>query len=158
MLTPDDPRPHSVVIPAYNNADLTTACVDSIRAHSDTEIVVVDNGSEWPQPHGDITITVTPNRGFARACNIGASAAHGDIIVFLNNDTVVTENWLDELLYPFEDEAIGVTGARLTYPDGTLQHAGVTLDFVDGVLTAHNILTDEPSGIVAAGSTTATKT
>lgn len=121
-----------------------------MKAHSDTQLVVVDNGSHWPQPHGDITLTVTPNLGFSRGCNIGASAATGDILVFLNNDTEVHEGWLDALLRPFEDEAIGITGARLTYPDGSLQHAGVTLDFIDGILTAHNVLTEEPSGLVAA--------
>jgi GT2 family glycosyltransferase len=74
----------------------------------------------------------------------------GDPIVFLNDDTEPEPGWLEALCVPFADPAIGITGARLTYPDGRIQHAGVYLDRPGGVLTAHNVLTDEPSREVDA--------
>jgi O-antigen biosynthesis protein len=59
------------------------------------------------------------------SCNRGAAAARGDYIVILNNDTEVTPRWVDELLYVFENfDGVGMAGAKLLYPNGTLQEAG----------------------------------
>ena len=65
---------------------------------------------------------------FSRANNQGAMAATGDFLVFLNNDTeIITEDWLQHLLYYAEQPDVGAAGALLIYEDRTVQHAGVAL-------------------------------
>ncbi len=127
----------SIVIPCWNRVEYTERClgalVDSIGDHVSFEVVVVDNGSTDATPElcagleGDVqVITNDRNLGFARACNQGAAAARGRYIVFLNNDTEPRQGWLDALLRTIEEEpAAGIVGAKLLYPDGTIQHAGV---------------------------------
>ena len=63
---------------------------------------------------------------FSAACNRGAAAARGELLLFLNNDIeVVDPSWLDELVRWAELPEIGIVGAKLLYPDRTIQHAGV---------------------------------
>ncbi len=146
------PRPCSVIIPAFGRWDLTEQCLKSLQ-DTDAEIVVVDNGSEDDTAElvdADIVVNIWPNRGFGRACNAGAAVASGEVLVFLNNDTEVTDGWLDPILEPFDDLRVGIVGNRLIYGDGRIQHAGVYLDRPGGCLTAHNVLTDEPSRDVEA--------
>lgn len=121
-----------VVVPTLNRGDLLAQCVDAVQTTAGLTPVVVDLG--WP---------------FAEHCNYGATWP-GDPIVFLNDDTIPQDGWLDALLAPFADPTVGITGCRLTYPDGTIQHAGVYLDRPGGVLTAHNVTSDEPSRDVEA--------
>jgi GT2 family glycosyltransferase len=65
---------------------------------------------------------------FSRANNQGAMAATGEFLVFLNNDTeIITEDWLQQLLYYAEQPEVGAVGAVLIYEDRTVQHAGVAL-------------------------------
>jgi tetratricopeptide (TPR) repeat protein len=69
------------------------------------------------------------NLGFGKACNQGASAARGKYLVFLNNDTIPQEGWLNALVLEADSDAsVGVVGSKLLYPDGTIQHAGVVRD------------------------------
>ncbi len=125
----------SIVIPVYNKVDYTYRCLKSIIEDSHTqipyEVIVVDNASSdntadlLRNTKGLIPIINQENKGFVGACNMGADKARGRYILFLNNDTQVTEGWLDSLLKPFEeDKNVGITGAKLLYPDGTLQEAG----------------------------------
>ncbi len=66
------------------------------------------------------------NAGFASACNDGAAAASGEWLVFLNNDTIAQPEWLDSLLrYASDRQNIGFLGAKLLFPNGRVQHAGV---------------------------------
>ncbi len=128
----------SIIIPVCNNLELTRDCLDAIEKHTESgsyEIIVVDNGSTdgTPQLLEDKAsqkklkpIFNSANLGFARASNQGAQAAAGDYLVFLNNDTVVTPGWLTELTRgAAKDENIAAVGAKLLYPDDTVQHAGV---------------------------------
>lgn len=72
------------------------------------------------------------NVGFVGSCNAGAKAARGQYIVLLNNDTQVLDGWLDAMLKTFEQfPDTGLVGARLVYPDGSLQEAGGMV-FQDG--------------------------
>jgi O-antigen biosynthesis protein len=139
----------SIVIPLYNRWDLTRNCLDALTTSTPEpfELVMVDNGSTDGSAAQRCHVRNLRNRGFAVACNQGAQYAEGDIVVFLNNDTLPQLGWLAPLVAPLEDGTAGITGARLTYEDGTIQHAGVDVNlsrsFGD---EARNILTDEPSG------------
>lgn len=64
------------------------------------------------------------NLGFVGACNAGAEAARGELIYFLNNDTLVQDEWLDALCDTFEDPTVGVAGSRLLFGEGKLQECG----------------------------------
>ena len=100
----------SIIIPTFNRLDLTRACLNALRANTpaaDFEIVVVDNASTDGTPDflaaeqtaGRLrAICNANNGGFARACNQGAAAARADILLFLNNDTQVTDGWLAALV------------------------------------------------------------
>src|SRR5438270_9323946 len=110
----------SIVIPVWNQWEMTRACLDSLRPTLGLrdEVIVVDNGSEDGTKAGlgrfpwIKLITNEENRGFAVACNQGAAVAGNEVIVFLNNDTLVAGRWLDGLLAPFADGTVGATGPR----------------------------------------------
>jgi GT2 family glycosyltransferase len=131
----------SIIIPTCNNLGLTRQCLESIRAGTglgDYEIIVVDNGSSDGTPDflreqqaaGHLNAILNPeNLGFARASNQGARAAAGKYLVFLNNDTVVTSGWLRELCRcAGEDDRIAAVGAKLLFPDESVQHAGAVFN------------------------------
>lgn len=68
------------------------------------------------------------NRGFAAACNVGAALARGEYLIFLNSDLEFRPGWLKPMLAAAErDSKVGAVGARLLYPDGTIQHGGIFL-------------------------------
>ena len=113
----------SIVIPVYNNLALTTTCRASIRrnTHLPYELLIVDNGSEEPvafdaEQNNIRVIRNEKNMGFAAAVNQGIRATRGDYVVVLNNDTVVTPGWLDQMLDHFEkDPMIGVLAPLTNY-------------------------------------------
>lgn len=125
----------SIVIPVHGKADLTRACLDGVLADlpGDCEVVVVDDASADSTPqlldgYGAAIRTVKreENGGFAAACNDGAAAARGDLLVFLNNDTEPGTGWLEALRGYAEAHAeAAVVGAKLLYPGEVVQHAGV---------------------------------
>lgn len=110
----------SIIIPVHNQLALTRLCIGSIREHTrpgSYELIVVDNGStdgtaEWLERQPDVRlIRCAENEGFPAACNRGLAAATGDNILLLNNDTVVTPRWLDNLLGALHSRAeIGAVG------------------------------------------------
>lgn len=139
----------SIVIPHYGAAGLLDRCVAAIVWHTaDYELVVVDNGT-GVAVDANIVIRNQENRGFAVACNQGAAAAHGNHLVFLNNDTEVQAGWLEPLVAHLE-RGVGIVGSRLVYPDGSVQHAGVSLRRADGVLVAENRRGEFAEGLVEA--------
>jgi len=124
----------SVVIPTFNRSDLLDACLTAlIETAPATEVLIVDEGLP-----------------FAEQCNLGFDRSSGELVVFLNDDTIPHVGWLEALTVAFEDPRVGMTGAKLLYPDGRIQHAGVYFDRPAGVLTAHNRTTDTPSRFVQA--------
>jgi glycosyltransferase involved in cell wall biosynthesis/GT2 family glycosyltransferase len=158
------PRPHvSIVIPVHGHLDLTRQCLEAVRRTTDpstTEIVVVDDASPdgtaaWlREQESDGTlkaIFLSPNRGFATACNAGAKAASGKTLVFLNNDTIPEAEWLDALVRTLEENpSAGMVGSRLLYPNRTIQHAGI--HFQPGGMPFHvhrGLPADDPSVLVA---------
>ena len=115
-------RKTSIIILTYNNLDKTKDCIESIRKYTDKdsyEIIVVDNNSTddtklFLEEQDDIKVIFNEsNVGFPMGCNIGiANAEETYDILLLNNDTIVTKNWLSNLkkcLY--SDEKIGAVGA-----------------------------------------------
>lgn len=126
----------SLVIPIYQRADLTRTCLDSLVAAGldGVEIVLVDNASTDGMPtlldewEGSArVIRNSANLGFATACNQGARAAAGPVVVFLNTDTEVHDGWLQPLLAAVDDPRVGLAGPRLLYPNGRVQHVGMAL-------------------------------
>lgn len=112
----------SIIILTYNNLEYTKLCIDSIRKYTEKdtyEIIVVDNHStdgtvEWLKEQKDLRLILNDeNYGFPKGCNQGIQIAKGDNdILLLNNDVVVTPNWLTNLkkcLYSNND--IGAVGA-----------------------------------------------
>jgi GT2 family glycosyltransferase len=136
----DDPVV-SIVIPVHGKIELTRRCLASLAAHPSSlgfEVIVVDDASpddsaaQLSQYEDVRLISLESNVGFGQACNRGADAARGQFLVFLNNDTEVTDGWLDALHGTFVVEpTAGLVGAKLIFPDGTLHEAG-SLIFRDG--------------------------
>jgi len=96
----------SIIIPMYNQNDLTKQCIEAIRhTTSDYEILVIDNGSEVPFqiPGSDVEIIRhEKNLGFPVAVNQGIEATNGEIICLLNNDVIVTKGWAEKLVSKLE--------------------------------------------------------
>lgn len=135
LVFPEVDKPDvSIVIPVHNKFPVTYHCLASLilaANRASFEVILVDDGSKDDSTRipelikGVQYIRNDEAEGFIRACNRGAELARGKYIVMLNNDTEVTANWLDELMWPFEHfDRVGMTGAKLLYPDGTLQEAG----------------------------------
>lgn len=116
-----------IIIPAYNQVGHTKRCLSSVREYStDYRVIFIDNGSDLAEldetvnelrnmPH--TLVRNTRNLGFVKAINQGICLSTAPYIVFLNNDTKVTKNWLEKLQYPLEQELeIGATGPVTTTP------------------------------------------
>lgn len=127
----------SIIVPVHGRAQLTQRCLDTVLAElpADVELLVVDDASPDETPellagYGDLikSVRLEENAGFARACNEGATLARGELLVFLNNDVEPCAGWLEALRRHAEEnpEAVAV-GAKLLYPNGTVQHAGVVV-------------------------------
>jgi len=153
----------SVIIPLYNEADLTEACLAALIGATPPdlyEVVLVDNGSTdatgalLDSLDGDVTIIRNPvNLGFAKACNQGAAAAQGEYLVFLNNDTEPQPGWLEPLVGTADAHPrVGAVGSKLLYPDGRLQHAGVWIvdNRVHGILEGRHRWHGEEDGVAEA--------
>ena len=131
----------SIIIPSKDQVPLLDACVRSIferSTYDNFEVIVVENNSVRPetfsfyeelkQRYGAKLRVVRWEHefNFSKIVNFGASHARGDYYVLLNNDTeVITGSWLELLLGNCARSEVGAVGARLYYPDDTIQHAGV---------------------------------
>jgi GT2 family glycosyltransferase len=128
----------SVIIPVWNGINDLPACLSALaeQSHASLEIIAVDNAStdgsaDWiASHHANVRlIRNAENQGFGGACNIGLAAAKGDVLVLLNQDTIVQPEWLAALVNVFAEGAtIGMAGSKALFPDGTIQHAGATID------------------------------
>jgi GT2 family glycosyltransferase len=124
-FTPPDRAPAaSIVVVTRNGLVFTRLCLESLLAETgmrDFEVVVVDNGSddgtvdylhELAECDGRIRVIVNGhNAGFAAATNQGTAMARGDMLVFLNNDTIVSAEWLDRIASHLNNASIGLVGA-----------------------------------------------
>lgn len=123
----------SIIVPVYNDYRVTVNCLEAVQRYSkgcDYEVVIADDASTdltasiSKRMRGLIISRTQENLRFLKNCNQAAQHARGEYIVFLNNDTAVTEGWLASLLEPFDDKEVGVTGPMLLFADGVLQEAG----------------------------------
>jgi GT2 family glycosyltransferase len=131
----------SIIIPTRDQAALLQRCLTGIREKTDyapIEIVIVDNGSTKPETHAflrdvamDPRIQIVSDAAeynFSRLINRGVRIARGEILALLNNDVETDKSdWLREMVSHAVRPEVGAVGARLWYPDGRLQHAGVVL-------------------------------
>jgi GT2 family glycosyltransferase len=124
----------SIIIPVFNRVKLTVRCLESIAAAAGEgalEVILVDDASTdgtaeaLGQVSGLRIVRHDANRGFIHSCNRGAREARGRYLLFLNNDTTVTDHWIDRMVRTFDTfRDVGLVGAKLVFPDGTLQEAG----------------------------------
>ena len=140
-LKPEPSTLVSVLIPFRDRVDLSRGCVDSFRRCAGAiryELILIDNGSEEPATKAwlesqsqcnDVSIVrVDGPFNYARINNIGRSQARGTHLLLLNNDVEFrSPDVLQALLNPFAYRHTSAVGARLNYPDGSIQHQGVVL-------------------------------
>jgi GT2 family glycosyltransferase/SAM-dependent methyltransferase/glycosyltransferase involved in cell wall biosynthesis len=135
ILLPEYENPKvSLVIPLYAHAELTRACLESIReqtAHVSYEVILVDDEADEDTKRlldavrGATIVRNESNLGYLRSVNRGASAARGRWLVLFNNDTEVTRGWLVAMLGCAESaDDVGVVTPKFLYPDGSLNEAG----------------------------------
>lgn len=112
----------SIVIPAFNAEQTIGKCLDGLLAQkkSDTEIIVVDDGSrdatrDIAQAQG-VRVLTQQNRGAAAARNLGAENARGDIVLFIDGDCEPEANWIQAMTAPLGDpEIVGAGGMKRTH-------------------------------------------
>ena len=132
----------SILIPTCDHMRDLETCVESIYARTtypDFEILLIENNSKEEQTfrsyermqkeHPDTLKVLTwQGKGFNYSAlnNFGAQYATGEYLLLLNNDTeVITPGWLEEMVMYAQQKRVGCVGAKLLYPDDTIQHAGV---------------------------------
>lgn len=129
----------SIVMPVFNQWPVTQGCLEavwsSVPRECDLEVLVIDDASTDATALGLASMAVQEprlkflrnetNLGFVGSCNRAAAAATGDVLVFLNNDTVALPGWLEPLVRTFTlFPRVGAVGGKLLFPDGRLQEAG----------------------------------
>lgn len=148
----------SILIPNKDQAAVLRRCITSVQksTYRNYEIIVIENNSVEQEtfayyqellgsreghcgtgalPGGQKVQVVVWEGGFNYSAinNFGASYASGSYFILLNNDIeIITEGWMEEMLGNCQREEVGIVGARLYYPDNTVQHAGIVIG-IDGI-------------------------
>ena len=135
----------SIIIVNYNGKELLQKCFESLfkTNYENFEVILVDNNStdgsiefvtkNYPKI---IVIKLNSNKGFAEPNNIGAKIAKGEHILFLNNDTVTTSNFISEMVQVLQkDEQVAICQSLLLKPNGDIDSSG---DFIDRMGIVYN--------------------
>ncbi len=137
-----DPAPLvSIIVPTKDKAEILRPCIDGLlnrTTYSNLEIIIVDHQSTDPATLElfetyklDSRVRILPYKGhfnYSAINNFAVAQTGGSVLAFLNNDVdVISENWLDEMVALAVLPDVGAVGAKLLYPDGRVQHAGVVL-------------------------------
>ena len=155
-------NPVTIVIPTKNRADLLRTCLDSLARttpRDSVKIVVVDDNSDEPATlaylkelpaRADLRCEVihapaSPDGfNYSRLVNLGTARADTPLVLHLNNDVeALAPGWLEDMAGWLSVPGVGVVGAKLLYPDGTINHAGIALSREDGL--AHVLFEREPA-------------
>jgi len=126
----------SIIMPVFNKAIFTLQCVQYMQLHKSNiafELIIIDNGSDAHESNmldlvtGAKIVRLGYNSGFSIANNHGVSMARGDLLLFLNNDTIPREKWLDKLVESYQtNHEVRIVGSKLIYPESDqVQHAGL---------------------------------
>ena len=156
----ESPPKVSVIIPTRNGYAILKQCIDSLRektAYPNYEIMIIDNQSDDPRTldyfemlkaSGAATIiTYDHPFNYSAINNFAARHATGEVLCFLNNDTeIIDADWLSELAVQALRPAIGAVGAKLLYPDGRIQHAGIVLGIGGVAGHAHKLFPGDAPG------------
>lgn len=153
-----DLPPVTVIVPTRNRVDLLQTCLKGIAAtdYPDIEVIIVDNDSDDPQTL-DFLSALDPARhrvlrhegafNYSAINNRAVEAARGRLLCLLNNDIEVIEpNWLTTMAVQAVRKDVGAVGARLLYPDGRIQHAGVVIGMGNAAGHAHRLLHPDEEG------------
>lgn len=139
----------SIIIPNKDNADTLMRCIVSIEEMStypNYEIIIVENNSIEPLTfnlyenlqtlYSNIKVVTWEHEfNYSEINNYGSQFANGEYLLLLNNDTeIISANWIESMLSICQRSNVGVVGAKLLYPDNTVQHAGVVMMRGDGPL------------------------
>ena len=127
----------SIIIPTKDRIELLRNCIASIERktnYQNYEVLVADNDSVEPKSKIYLSslshqiVSIPGPFNFSRINNVAAEHAKGEYLVLLNNDTrVITPDWIGAMLEWCQQPEIGIVGARLLFPSGAIQHAGVIL-------------------------------
>lgn len=155
-------NPVTIVIPTKNRADLLGNCLDSLARTVPREavkVIVVDDASTDPAARAflatlpsraDLSCSVitapasTEGFNYSRLVNLGTARADTPLVLHLNNDVVaLNAGWLEDMVGWLTVPGVAVVGAKLLYPDGTINHAGISISRHDGL--AHVLFEREPA-------------
>ncbi len=155
-------NPVTIVIPSKNRPDLLAKCLDSLALTTPREhvkVIVVDDNSDEPAAldylatlpaRTDLRVEVlrAPATGegfnYSRLVNLGSARADTPLVLHLNNDVeALTPGWLEDMVGWMSIAGVGVVGAKLLYPDGTINHAGISFSRDDHL--AHVLFEREPA-------------
>ena len=129
----------SIIIPNKDQVESLDKCLESIEksSYKNYEIIIVENNSTedatfayYKKIESDKIRVVywSDEFNYSAINNFGVKHARGDYLLLLNNDVeVITEDWLEELTANCQRRDVGIVGARLYYPDDTIQHAGIVI-------------------------------
>ena len=150
-----DPDLVSIVIPVYGKFEVTNACLESLYRHPAGrrfEIILVNNRSDhatlanlmlWEKTRDNVRVVPCwSNLNFALGCNVGFSHTRGRLVVFLNNDTLVSDNWIAPLAEELDDPTVAAVQPKLLYPDLTVQSYGAA--FSEAGVISHMLYRNEP--------------
>jgi GT2 family glycosyltransferase len=124
----------SIIIITFGKWDLTKQCLDSLfnaGIKQKIEVIVVDNGSKdntVKELKKDKRVKLIINHAgshFSNGCNVGVKHSTGEYLLFLNNDTIIKDDFLTPMVNRIGINGVGIVGARCLYQDGTIQHCGV---------------------------------
>lgn len=131
----------SIIIPNKNHKEDLEKCIESIRiksTYTNYEIIIVENNSTEPeifeyykeleQSENIKVITYQGEFNYSKINNTGVKEAKGEYLILLNNDIkIITQDWIEEMLMHCQRNEVGAVGAKLYYPDNTIQHAGIVI-------------------------------
>ena len=142
----------SILIPNKDQKDSLKKCLDSVfekSTYTNYEIIIIENNSvedetfayykELEKRFNVKIVTWKGEFNYSAINNFGEKEANGDYLLFLNNDVeVINPRWMEEMLGNCQRKEVGIVGAKLYYPDDTIQHAGTIIGI--GGIAGHAFL------------------